>query len=178
MVCHAQEIAVPVNLQAALFSKVLPFNRTLHSRTKGKIVIGIVCQDRFKFSRSVRDEFFDAMSKLPPDEIAALQFQLVAIDIDKTRLEPSIVNDSIDVLYIAPLRAVDLGEIASISRTKQVLTLTGVPEYVQAGLSVGIGTKAGKPQILINLKAAKLEHADFNSQFLKIGKIVESEEEQ
>jgi hypothetical protein len=37
---------------------------------------------------------------------------------------------------------------------------------------VGIGSKAGKPKILINLKASREEGADFSSQLLKLSKII------
>ena len=79
MVSHAQEVTVPPNLQAALFSKVLPFDRNLQSRAKGTIVIGIVYQSRFRMSLNVHEEFFDAMSKLPMESIADLPYQLVSI---------------------------------------------------------------------------------------------------
>lgn len=178
VVSYAQEVTVPPNLQAVLFSKVLPFDRNLQSRAKGTIVIGILYQSRFKMSLDIHREFLSAMSKLPTERIADLPYHLVSVDIDEGSVEQSIARDSIDILYIAPLRAVDVEKITKITRTRSVLTLTGVPEYVQQGISVGIGTKAGKPQILINLKSARLEHADFNSQLLKIARIVESEEEQ
>jgi hypothetical protein len=51
--------------------------------------------------------------------------------------------------------------------------LTGVPDYIYNGISVGIDIKGEKPEILINLKSSKLEGADFSSQLLKISTIIE-----
>jgi hypothetical protein len=52
------------------------------------------------------------------------------------------------------------------------MTFSGVPEYVEEGISVGIDVKNNKPLIVINIKSAKLEGIDFNSQLLKIAKIL------
>jgi hypothetical protein len=116
------------------------------------------------------------MSNLQSEKIADLPFHLVSIDIDKTTVERSIEKDSVDLLYIAPLRAVDVGDITRVTQDRHVLTFTGVPDYVSEGVSVGIGTKAGKPQILINIDSARREDADFNSQLLRIARVVRSEE--
>jgi hypothetical protein len=172
----AQEMPVPMSLQAALFSKVLPFDRNLRRHAQGRIIIGLVYQSRFKMSVDARQEFIDAMASLPGEKIGDMPFEVVEIDINKVDLENSVLLDSVDVLYVAPLRAVGVEQITTVSRTRNILTLTGIPEYVQEGISVGIGTKAGKPQVLINLRSARLEHADFSSQLLKISRIVDSEE--
>ena len=82
-------------------------------------------------------------------------------------------SDSVNILIVAPLQAYSIEEITTISRTKHIMTFSSVPEYVNEGLSVGIGLKGGKPQILINLDAAKLEGLDFSSQLLKLAKIIQ-----
>ncbi len=127
-------------------------------------------------SVDARQEFVDAMSNLPGKTIGDLEFEVVDLDINKVDLENSALLENVDVLYVAPLRAVGMDQITTMSRTRNILTLTGIPQYVQEGISVGIGTKAGKPQVLINLKSARLEHADFSSQLLKISRIVDIEE--
>ena len=63
-------------------------------------------------------------------------------------------------------------KITNLSRDKKILTLTGVPDYVDSGLTVGIGTKGRKPRIIINLLAAKAEGADFSSGLLNLAKVV------
>lgn len=172
----AQEIAVPVDLQVALITKVLPFDRNQRFDPDGKVVIGIVYQSRFKASLDIFREFSDAALELSGDRTPIVTYRPIGIDIDKQNLEETLSKYKIQILYIAPLRATGMAEIIEVSRHKRILTITGVPEYVAAGLSVGIGVKAGRPQILINLKAARLEHADFSSQLLKLAKIIETEE--
>ena len=168
---HAQEIAVPVNLQYSLFSKVLPFDRNFRQRVDSVVTIGIIYQSKFRLSLDVKNEFVFAVNEASGVPIANLPVRLVPMDIDNADHVKIIDRAKVSFLYVAPIRAVDLSMITDISRARGILTLTGVEEYVKSGISVGIGTKGGRPQILINLAASKDEQADFSSQLLKLSKI-------
>ena len=85
----------------------------------------------------------------------------------------AVLASGADVLYITPMRAVDLGSITKQTRAAARVTLTGVPEYVDAGIAVGVDLQGERPRILINLAAARAEGADFDSRLLKLAKIVE-----
>ncbi|MCK4591646.1 MAG: YfiR family protein, partial [Candidatus Latescibacteria bacterium] len=84
----------------------------------------------------------------------------------------AVSRNNIDILYVAPLRALGVKTITGVSRAKRILTLTGVPDYVESGLAVGIGIKGEKPRVIINSPAAKAEGADFSSQLLKLAKVI------
>ena len=43
---------------------------------------------------------------------------------------------------------------------------------MENGLAVGVGLRGKKPEILINLEAARAEGADFNAQLLRLARIV------
>ena len=170
---QAQEIEVPVKLQIPLFLKILTFDRNLKARVGDEIVIGIVYQKKFRTSLNVKDEFANTMEELAVKSLKDIPIRSVSIDIDdQPDLARAISRDPIDILYITPLRAMEIRTIAAISRAKQVITLTGVPDYVESGIAVGLGIKDNKPQIIINLQAAKAEGADFNSQLLSLSKVI------
>lgn len=76
------------------------------------------------------------------------------------------------VVYVTPLRSVDVAEIARISRSRGLRTVTGVPEYVEEGIAVGIGERKARPLIIINLRGARAEGSDFSSQLLNLARIV------
>lgn len=63
-----------------------------------------------------------------------------------------------------------LEEVMAYTRGNQVLSLTGVPDLVPKGVSVGVGVAAGKPKILLNLSASAEEGANWNPTILKISK--------
>ncbi len=169
---HAQEVAAPIPLQLALFFKILSFDRNLKSRVGDEIVIGIVYQNKFKTSFNIKEQVVKVMNKSSTKRIEDIPVRQVLIDIDDIDLASAISNNKVDVLYITPLSAVGIKEIIKVSRANKITTLTGVPVYVESGLAVGIGKKDEKPQIIINLPAAKAEGADFSSQLLKLAKVI------
>jgi iron complex outermembrane receptor protein len=77
-------------------------------------------------------------------------------------------SGTLKLLYGEAFRAPNV----DVSRAKKIMTLTGVPDYVELGLSVAIGIKGRKPQITINLPAAKAEGINFSSQLLKLAKVI------
>jgi len=165
----AQEIAVPLNVQVPLFLKILTFDRNLKTRVGDEIIIGIVYQEKFRPSHNVKEEFLRVMD--PYQKIQGVPLRLKPIEIsDESNLGDNI--STIDILYVTPLRAIGMNTITKLSRTKKVLTLTGVPDYVKSGLAVSVEIKGEKPQIVINLPAAKAEGVDFSSQLLNLAKVV------
>ncbi len=168
----AQEMAVPVSVQFPLFLKILVFDRNLRNRVGDEIVIGVIHQRKFKRSLRVKDEFMDVMKESPIKTVADIPIRLVSIDVDDADLENTISKNEIDVLYITPVRTLEMKKFTSLSFAKKITTLTGVPDYVAEGLAVGIGTKGGKPRIIINLPTAKAEGADFSSGLLNLAKVI------
>ena len=60
-----------------------------------------------------------------------------------------------------------------MARTYAITTATGVPEFVQRGIAVGIGMKADKkPDILINLPSSRSEGSEFDASLLRIATVV------
>jgi hypothetical protein len=169
-----QEIAVPVSVQYPLFLRILTFDRNLEARVGDEIVIAIVYQEKFKRSLNVKDELVRVMDESPIKKIEDIPIRYVPIDIrDKTDLAKVVSKNKADILYITPLRTIQTETITAVSRDKKITTLTGVPDYVESGLAVGIGIKGEKPLIIVNLKGAKAEGVNFDSELLKLAKIVE-----
>jgi hypothetical protein len=95
--------------------------------------------------------------------------QFVTIDIDEEADAAAFAAESgCDVLYVTPLRARGVADIASAARARRMLTLSGDASYVAAGLAVGIAIAGNRPQIVINLTAAREQGADFSAQLLRL----------
>lgn len=168
-----QEMAVPVNVQYSLFLKILTFDRNLETRVGDEIIIGIVYQRKFRRSLITKNELVKVMEESPIKKIENIPIRYVTIDIGSdSDLLGAVLKDNIDILYITPVRAVGIKTIADVSRANQIMTVTGVSDYVESGLAVGIGIKGEKPLIIINLLASIAEGADFSSQLLKLAKII------
>lgn len=170
---HAEGMPVPVQTQAALFAKVLQYDRKLSVRAGGDIVVGILHQSKLRESAAVARDAAAAFAT--QKTIAALPVSVVTLDLDDPaiagNLRGSLESRKVDVLYVCPLRAFDVASIAKSTSALGVLSLTGVPKYADA-LSVGLDMTAGKPQIVVNLAASRAEGADFASDLLRLARVI------
>lgn len=164
-----QDAALSVRDQMPLFMKVLSFERGL-AEHDGAIAVALVYQRRVRASVLVRDEVVEVMQGLTFGG-RAIRVVPVALD-DERDLAARLADEGVQAVYVAPLRATDLEVITRATRARQVVTLSGVPDYVAGGLSVGASLRGGRPQILVNLSAARAEGAQFHSQLLKLAQMV------
>jgi len=167
-----QEASVPVAVQISIFLRIVAFDRALTLRAPQEIVFGIAYQRGNRASVLARDEASRAL-RASEDGVGGIRIRIEPIDLDAARLSEEILRLRLTHLYVTPLRATDLATITALTRAASVLTLAGVPAYVAAGLSIGVELRDGRPRILINLAASRLEGADLSSELLKLATIVE-----
>jgi hypothetical protein len=101
-----------------------------------------------------------------------MTIEAVAIDLDGDTLDRANGRQHIDALYFAQLRAVDVRTLTKWSEDHQLRTLTGIPEYVDKGVAVSVRLKGERPQIVINLPAARREGADYGAQLLRLAQVL------
>jgi hypothetical protein len=168
----AQEMQVPVATQIQLFLKVLTFDRQMRSRAGTEVVVGVAYQSGSRASAIAGDVALRALG-LAHDSVDGLPVRAVAIDLDNEALAGALAKYRVAVLYVAPLRGVDVASIASAARAAHVMTMTGVPDYVARGLSVGVRLQRDRPKLLVNLTASKLEGSDLSAELLKLAVVTQ-----
>ena len=170
MQSHGQQMPLPVKDQMPLFLKILSYDKNLPERGD-EIVIGVLYQERFRQSLLAKEELMTVMKQFKA--VSGHPIRLVPLPLDeRTSLAAMLDDPRINVFYVSPLRAFDIEAITDVSRDRAIVTLTGMPAYLDAGLSVSLDVKGGKPQILINLPASEAEGVDFHSQLLKVAKVM------
>jgi len=169
-----QEMSTPIDIQLPLMSRILMFDRANVDRAGEETVVGVLYQERFRASTRARDDVVETIRSQGITEFGGSPLRLVLIEAedDPVLLATRILETGVDLLYVTPLRAFDLDTITDIGRQLQVLTVTGVPGYVSNGIAVGVDSRGGRPQILINRGAARDQGADFSSELLKLAEIV------
>jgi len=173
LIITAQEMPVPLRYQYPILLKTLTFDRNLKARCGNAIVLGILYQSRFRQSVNVKDELVTIANESSYEFLDAHQIRVVPIDLSsEASFEEQISASGINTLYVAPLRAIDLATISTVTRKNKVLTLTGVPEYVEIGLSIGVGIRGDRPSLVINQPASRAEGADLDSQLLKLARTI------
>ncbi len=168
----AHHMPVPSPMQASLFAKILTFDRNLKVRAGNDVRIGVLYQKKVRASIEAQVDFIRAMCD-PSQRIEGLALKCVALEwTDAADVEAALVRNGIRFLYVTPLRAVAIEEIVAISRARKITTLTGVPEYVEKGIALGLTLRAERPLILVDLAGSRAEGANFNSQLLKLAQVV------
>ncbi|MBI1939376.1 MAG: DUF4154 domain-containing protein [Ignavibacteriales bacterium] len=172
-VLFSQSVEVPVDIQFPIFLKILTFDRKLQQRGKNGLSMMILYQKNYKPSYSIREEINKLLNQLAINRIESIPIKYNFVDIDEVNLHAALIKYHTNLIYICPLRGVALQTITQTTKELGVLSFTGVPEYVEEGVSVGIELKGEKPHIMINITSAKAEQAEFSSQLLRVSKILE-----
>lgn len=167
-------VVVPADVQAALFAKIATFDRALPALAKREIAIGVLYQRRVRASLEFQEDFVRALAAIPGQRIANMPFRTIAIDWDGTEDIGALLDrEPIQILYVTPLRAVSIEQIAAAAKSRGVRTWTAVPDYVERGLALGIGLRGDRPLILVNLPQARAEGCDLSSQLLKLARVIQ-----
>lgn len=167
----AQEMDVPMRVQMPILLKVISFDRRLHARAPRDVVIGVVMQRGNRASVVAHDQAVEVLTA-PGTSVDGIPVRVVTFDLDRQSVQDILDNTVLTHLYVTPLRAIDIGELASLARAAQVTTMTGVSEHLDRGLSIGVGLRAGRPRILVNVNASRAEGAELSAELLKLAELV------
>jgi hypothetical protein len=162
------------DVQIALLLKILTYDRSFSVKNKSGVKIGVVFVAADPESVAVKDEILKTLALVADRTIKNVPIKAVALEYkDPKSLAATVRSEGINVFYIAPGNAASLQELLRMSHTRGITTATGVPEYVQRGVAIGIGIKADKkPDILINLPSSRQEGSEFDASLLRIATVV------
>jgi hypothetical protein len=164
-----QEPSLPIDLQLRLLTKVLTFDRSLE-RFGPDLVIGVVYQPANRESSRVREELARWPNGAGPIEVAGVRFRTVDVPLDGDHL-PAALPEEVDVLYLAPLRAVDPRVLLREARHRHLLTVTGSESHAGMGPAIALLVREGRPHLLIDLTAARAAGSDFSSRLLRLAEV-------
>ena len=163
-VAASASMLVPVDVQTDLLINIGKHDRSFDA--KGAI-LGVIYQEDFPESVVVKNEVIAEVKK------RNLPLTCVALEArNAPALRKKLIETNATIVYVAPLRALNIAEIASLTRLRGIRSATGMPEYVDLGIAVGIGLRNRRPLIIINLAGARAEGSDFSSQLLSLARIV------
>jgi len=172
---QAQKMAAPAEVQVPLLFKILTFDRRVGTRPAGNvIVIAVVFQTGYRASLVARNQIVEALKAMEDSTISGHPVRWVAVEwIDEEQVRLALIRERTDVVYVTPLRGVELHPLVRTARAAGMTTFTGVPLYVEQGVALSIGIVRERPQIIVNLAAARAEGSDFTSQLLRLCKVIE-----
>ena len=169
----AEPMPVPADLQVTLILKVLSYDRNFAARAAGELRIAVVISPGDPDSVRARAQIVDVTQTLPFRMMRGVPIRYFFVEYaSDAQLETFVTTNQIAVLYIAPGNQQNLDALLRISQSRQIVTATGVPEYVERGVAVGVGVRQDKPVILINLPSSKSAGTEFDASLLRIAKVI------
>jgi hypothetical protein len=169
-------MAAPVETQWSVFDRILTFDRAFEARNGDGIVVGILVQSRNRASVTARDQVVAAAETIPALILGGDHVRFVFIEAgDRASMKENLERESVSVLYVTPLRAADLAGISQVVAELDIITLTGVRDYVELGIGLGLDIRGGKPEILVNLEACRASGMDLSSEVLKLATVISSD---
>jgi len=172
---EGQSVAlVPADLQAVLFSKILSFDRNLSSQAGVRLEVLVLYQPDFPESLRMAEDFSAGFHGAGIADIAGRPLSITMVPFTKLDdLQTALTGCNADVVYIAPLRAVNVRRLTEAMGVRS-RTISPMRSYVEDGAAIGVELRAGKPHIVVNLKAARAHGMDLSAQLLKLAEVIGS----
>jgi hypothetical protein len=176
-VCSAtaitQEMPVPVDVQASLLPKILSFQRLGPQGRNDNAAVGIVYQPQVRSSFVCANEIAEQLPRFLRNSDGSASSCVMIEYVSLSDLSHRIADEAVSMVYVAPLRSVDISELAKMLENRHLLSFTGVPLYVEEGLMLGVEIAGNHPKIVVNLSVARAAGVEFSSQLLKLSRVIE-----
>ena len=105
------------------------------------------------------------------------QVDVVALEIVSDVGLPASRIEGFSFLYLTQgLTESQVAAIIAVTRRQEVLTIAGLPDYVNQGVSLGVIERGDQSRVLINRAASIEEGAEFSSQLLRMSEVVGKEQ--
>lgn len=170
---HAAEVEeVNPGLAAQLFLKILGYDRSLVSRSGGRLVLAIVYRENSADSERIRDgiqaAFQDRASRV---QVQGKTVTVTAIPYDAKSLTKRLESAGATILYVTPGLEDQVGALAAAALTLKAPTLTGRRSLLDSGLAIAVVTNDDKPGIVINLPVARALGMDLDPNLLRLAEL-------
>jgi hypothetical protein len=173
MAAGAEPMAVSPDVQVPIFLKALAYDRNLLDKARGDILIGLLFVPGDVESEAAARSVAKLMAAYPTGDVIDLPvyYRMIPMQ-DSTDLAQIIHDEWVDVLYVAPGVQERLGDVLRVVSGLKVLSITGVPAYVDQGISLGVEAREGHAQIVVNLASAESAGSKFAGHFLSLCRVI------
>jgi hypothetical protein len=168
----AEDVAVPVGLQAELIGKVASYDKSFAARSGDRAQILILVKSGSADSSRTAAHMQSALAALP--QVGGLPHDEHMVSYSGGgALSAYVKARRISIVYVTPGFAEDVGDIRASLDGVDVLSVAAVPEYVPKGIVLGFDLVSGKSKLLVNLTQAKKQNVAFKAEVLKMMKVHE-----
>ncbi len=157
---------VPAPLQVAILLKVLIYDRTLATRAKDGLKLGVV-YGHSDLSRTSKERFVKSFNE-SSKSVAGNTIDLREVSLESL---PEAVQ-GLDILYVC--EGVDVSKVLDVAGKNGVITFAPDQSAVEAGVVIGLVPRGGKPKLLINVPASIAAGMQLDPQILRLAELVKT----
>jgi len=172
-VALADDIAVPVDLQATLLAKVVPYDRNLPERAGDRVHTLLVGKSKDPTSMPFVRQMHQALGDIDHFGTFSHDEQIVEFA-GATALVERCRAERISIVYLGPGLHDDIDSIRTAVEPLSILTVAANPEEVLRGVVLGFDLVQGKPKLVLHLPQARKQHVNLSADLLKLMRIVET----
>lgn len=166
----ADDVSVPIELQVDLLGRVTKFERTfgLKGTTPAKVLV--VSKAGSAASTRASAQLMTALARA--DRFSGRPLATVSHVFSNTEtLKRAAAGAAI--VYLTPGLSEKMKSIAAGLSGLQILVVASSNGDVQRGAVLGFELENARPRIVINLPQARAQKLDFNSQLLRLAKVIQ-----
>jgi hypothetical protein len=166
----AEDVRVPITLQAELLSKVAAYDRNMPARAGDRVRVLLVQKPGNDDSSRTVAQMQSALSQI--STIAGLPHDEVLVSWSgAAALAQAVKTQHASIVFFTPGMADDLEAIRNALDGLDVLSVAAVADYVPGGIVLGFDLVESKPKLSVNLKQARKQNVAFKAEVLKIMKV-------
>ena len=163
----AEEVAVPAARQAELLIRIAAYDRNLPARAQGTVRVLVVVNPDDADSRALGAAMETALTRagrIADLPVAVSETTVTAGD----ALAAKCRAEHVSIVYLASgLDAGVAGVVASLNGV-DVLSVSGLPRYVQQGVVLGFDLVSGSPTLLFHLTNARRQNVAMDPKVVRL----------
>jgi len=163
--------ALPPQAEAPILLRILAYDRALSRKPGDNLVIAILYDLANGASNHSRVAMGRAFRAAPVQSIGGRTLKYVELNMAAANVADALRQESVAAAYVTAGMGDRLPGIVSAAEAGRVTTLGGSMYYARRGVAVAVDTVAGRPQIFVNLSAARASGADLTSSLLKLATV-------
>lgn len=169
----AADQRLPVKVRVAILFKTLTYDLNLKARCPRGLHIGVVGRLGNENSLSIAKETIAEIKANAGKKVKGLGISVEPVIVAGMEgIKKAVAEKEINMLYLSPGLSNMLGPIVKFAKQNKIVLLTGESELVQKGAAVGAVLRDKKPKILVHLRAASAQGAEFDARLLRLVEVV------
>jgi len=168
----AEEVAVPIGLQAELVAKVAAYDRNFAARAGERVQVLLVT--RAGDGESVRTAAHMESALKDMKEIGGLPHEETTVAYGGAKaLADAVKARKVAIVYLTPGLGTELEAIRDALAGVSVLSVGAIADFVPKGAVLGFDLVSGRPKLVVNLTQAKKQDVAFKAEVLKLMRVIE-----